>query len=191
MMIAIAIGFGQIVSPQPNRNAQSAPSDWARPRIIAISVALTIFSAWLVLRAAENRHRFAIESHVERINVMQGVDCYRAFGPVQRDFFDSPRWVTESSAVIWWGPVPVYKIPTFRVYAVWPEDFDDEHLFDVTQIDCIRELNLSRARISDAGLAHLKSLNNLHSLDVTGTRVTQAALDDLRRALPNLVDVEF
>jgi hypothetical protein len=83
----------------------------------------------------------------------------------------------------------VYKIPTFRVYAYWPKYFNDEKLIEVAQVDCIRELDLPQTSVTDAGIKRLKALSNLVSLDVTGTRVSQSAVDDLRRALPNLTDV--
>ena len=38
---------------------------------------------------------------------------------------------------------------------------------------------------SDAGLVHLKGLNELKRLLLVGTRVTNAGVNDLKEALPN------
>jgi hypothetical protein len=155
-----------------------------------LSTALSVVSIWLIVRIQENVHRRAIEAHVKTINEMEGVDCMRAVGPPQSDYFDSSRrWVAESSAAIWWGPIPVYRIPTFRVYAYWPKYFNDEKLIEIVQVDCIRELKIPQTAVTDAGIKRLNTLSNLVSLDVTNSRVSQSAVDDLRRALPNLTDV--
>ena len=47
------------------------------------------------------------------------------------------------------------------------------------------ELNLSRSKITDAGLVHLKGLTGLQTLDLGGTEVTDAGFADLKKALPN------
>ena len=47
-------------------------------------------------------------------------------------------------------------------------------------------LNLDGTRISDAGLAHLKELTKLSSLDINGSQVTEAGVRDLQQALPSL-----
>jgi hypothetical protein len=40
--------------------------------------------------------------------------------------------------------------------------------------------------VTDAGLVHLKSLRNLKCIDLSGTKVTDAGIAQLRRALPGL-----
>jgi hypothetical protein len=47
-------------------------------------------------------------------------------------------------------------------------------------------LSLGYTRIGDAGLAHLKSLKSLTFLHLGDTRVTPAALEELRTTLPGL-----
>ena len=44
----------------------------------------------------------------------------------------------------------------------------------------LTHLDLAETRVGDAGLVHLKSLDNLQTLDLTGTQVTPAGLEHLR-----------
>jgi hypothetical protein len=39
--------------------------------------------------------------------------------------------------------------------------------------------------VSDAGLRHLRGLTQLQYLDLANTRVSGAAVDELKKALPN------
>jgi hypothetical protein len=45
---------------------------------------------------------------------------------------------------------------------------------------------LASTRVTDAGLVHLKELNNLSSLDLRNDQVTKAGINELKRALPSL-----
>ena len=54
----------------------------------------------------------------------------------------------------------------------------------------LRELNLYRSRITNAGLAKLHRLSNLQLIDLRYTGVTGAGVNALRAALPN-VQVTF
>ena len=47
------------------------------------------------------------------------------------------------------------------------------------------QLYLSEWKITDAGLIHLKQLNNLKRLDLIGTKITDAGVADLQMALTN------
>jgi hypothetical protein len=49
----------------------------------------------------------------------------------------------------------------------------------------LRELYLHSTNISDAGLGHLKSLNQLERVDLAETGVTAAGVNELQKALPN------
>jgi hypothetical protein len=55
---------------------------------------------------------------------------------------------------------------------------------------CLRLLNVSNTRVSDAGLGHLKGLRGLKTLNVRGTRVTGAGVRALRQARPGLIVVQ-
>jgi hypothetical protein len=46
-------------------------------------------------------------------------------------------------------------------------------------------LNLSGWKITDAGLVHLKGLTKLETLSLNFTKVTDAGVADLQKALPN------
>ena len=49
----------------------------------------------------------------------------------------------------------------------------------------LQAIDLSGTAITDQGLAQLRDLPNLRTLNVTGTAVSQAAVDDAREALPD------
>jgi hypothetical protein len=51
-------------------------------------------------------------------------------------------------------------------------------------------LRLAYSGISDAGLEHLTGLTSLSALDLRGTKVTEAGMIELRKALPKL-DIEY
>ena len=57
------------------------------------------------------------------------------------------------------------------------------HLRRLTEL---RRLKLRRTSVSDAGLVRLKGLVNLEDLDIGGTLVTDAGVQELRKVLPKL-----
>ena len=48
----------------------------------------------------------------------------------------------------------------------------------------LEQLGLRGTQVTDAGLAHLKSLTKLESLDLQDTQVTDASVAELQKALP-------
>lgn len=63
----------------------------------------------------------------------------------------------------------------------------DQDLQVIGQLTELESLNLTKcSMITDKGLQHLRSLKNLRKLDVRATRVTEAGLAELRKALPKL-----
>jgi internalin A len=57
------------------------------------------------------------------------------------------------------------------------------HLVGLTGL---RELGLSFAMVTDAGLEQLKGLKALRWLDVQDTRVTDGGVEQLKKSLPNV-----
>jgi hypothetical protein len=47
-------------------------------------------------------------------------------------------------------------------------------------------LQLSRTDVTDAGLARLKGFTHLRTVALDGTQVTDAGVQELQKALPNL-----
>jgi hypothetical protein len=45
--------------------------------------------------------------------------------------------------------------------------------------------HLDQCQITDAGLEHLKGLKNLKAVNLRATKVTDAGVADLQKALPN------
>jgi hypothetical protein len=77
---------------------------------------------------------------------------------------------------------------TFNVRAL---HLDGTHRADVVlsqieRLTGIKHVSLTYSDVSDEGLAHLKGLDELERLDVRNTKVTEAGVADLERALPGL-----
>ena len=51
----------------------------------------------------------------------------------------------------------------------------------------VRIQHLNDTQVSDHGLLHLNGLSNLRELHVVRTKVTDAGVDDLRTAAPNIL----
>ena len=49
----------------------------------------------------------------------------------------------------------------------------------------MRDLDLARATVTDAGLMNLRQMTKLEKLDLTGTKVTDEGVKELQKALPN------
>ncbi len=63
----------------------------------------------------------------------------------------------------------------------------DAGLVHLAGLKRLRKLGLEHTQVTDAGLVHLRSLDNLWHLYTYETRVTERGIDELGRALPNLV----
>ena len=63
----------------------------------------------------------------------------------------------------------------------------DKGLAHLKGLTSLETLNLENTRgVSDFGLVHLKALTNLRQLDLDGTKVTDAGVQDLQEALPRV-----
>lgn len=67
------------------------------------------------------------------------------------------------------------------------EGVTDVGLAHVSGLDNLETLHLSGTRVSDAGLARLSRLTRLRLLYINGTPATETGLDQLQKALPDLV----
>ena len=54
-----------------------------------------------------------------------------------------------------------------------------------TELPDQRRLSLNSTAVTDVGLAHLKGLTKLQTLDINSTKVTKAGVAALQKALPN------
>ena len=63
---------------------------------------------------------------------------------------------------------------------------NDTGLAHLARLTNLTKLSLRRTAITDTGLAHLPALSNLRNLDLNDTGVTAAAIDKLKKALPEL-----
>jgi len=68
-------------------------------------------------------------------------------------------------------------------------DITDQGLAAIGRLGRLKALWLADTAIGDAGLAELGGLSELEMLDVRRTNVTAAAIDELRKKLPNLKTV--
>jgi hypothetical protein len=76
--------------------------------------------------------------------------------------------------------VQAQSIPGLRLRSA--TDADLAHLQDLNELHW---LNLESTLVTDAGLAHLKDLKGLHTLDLHKTKVTDAGVAMLKKALPS------
>ena len=66
-------------------------------------------------------------------------------------------------------------------------EITDTGLANLAGLTNLQALNLDGTKVTDAGLVHLKGLTNLESLALAGyTQITDAAITELKQALPNL-----
>ena len=63
---------------------------------------------------------------------------------------------------------------------------EDKDLVVLKDISNIKTLNLSGTRVTDAGLAHLTVLTSLEFLDLRTTTTTPQGAEGLKKALPNV-----
>lgn len=61
----------------------------------------------------------------------------------------------------------------------------DHHMATFSDLRTITHIDISHTPLTDRCLIHLKSLQNLKSIDVTGTQISQRGADELREALPD------
>jgi hypothetical protein len=62
----------------------------------------------------------------------------------------------------------------------------DAGLAHLKSLPQLRSVSLENAAITDAGLAHLKALTHLEDLNLKGTRVTDAEVQEFQKALPHV-----
>ena len=61
----------------------------------------------------------------------------------------------------------------------------DAGLLHLKGLTSLQTLSLYRTQVTDAGLVHLTGLTSLKSLDLRGTKVTDAGVADLQKVVPN------
>lgn len=62
-----------------------------------------------------------------------------------------------------------------------------DELRHLQRLPVLRELNIAETPVGDAGLVHLRSIKTLRRVNVTLCPVTEAGVDDLLAALPDLI----
>jgi hypothetical protein len=82
--------------------------------------------------------------------------------------------------------------PTFKAFEVvdfvnWEHGvITDSDITQLLELPTLRRLNLRHTRIADAGVMRLKGVPHLELLLLEGSTATDAATDELQRALPGL-----
>jgi len=76
------------------------------------------------------------------------------------------------------------EIQLFADPKMHPEQFGDREAAQIAVCSELQWLVLMDTSITDAGLRHLRALTKLSRLDLEGTRVTEAGVAELQRALP-------
>jgi hypothetical protein len=77
-------------------------------------------------------------------------------------------------------------MPVLGINFAGSRELTDAGLAHVKGLTTLRSLDLSRTRVTDAGLVHLTGLNQLQILNLTGTKVTDAGVRSLQKALPRV-----
>jgi len=78
-----------------------------------------------------------------------------------------------------------YASSVYVVEAREPELFTDREAAQVALFEEMDWLAIQSSRITDAGLKHFGRLKSLGRLDIEGCAVSEQAVNDLSRALPN------
>lgn len=74
------------------------------------------------------------------------------------------------------GIVHLLQCPELEQLRVWPAKITNEGVATLSQIACLRFLDLNGTHIDDAALPHLRQLTSLEVLDLRRTQVTAAGL---------------
>lgn len=173
----------------------------------ALLLAVTVFAVWLGLHMQRTRTQ---ERAVREIHAHHGWVAYdyqfskRGFEPdiespipawlrlrLGDDFFHSVREVgfrlqgDEQNVVLPLDSL-LAGVPDTKRLRLWGKQVTDENLQAVARLSNLDHLFITNgANVSDAGLIHLKKLDQLVFLYLTGTQITDDGIMDLQ-SLPNL-----
>ncbi len=89
-----------------------------------------------------------------------------------------PRWLVNAIGVDHFGNVTFVRIPG-------PSEADLSHIGNLVQLRTL--VITDKLDLTDAGLAHLKRLKNLRTLDFRGVWTSARSVRELERALPYLI----
>jgi hypothetical protein len=80
--------------------------------------------------------------------------------------------------------VPAWPFPTTKALTLHDSTFTDQDLSDVEDLASYETLDLEGTQLSNAGLEQLHKMKQLRNLVVRGTNVTVAGVQRLQQALP-------
>jgi hypothetical protein len=162
-------------SPGPKISRKRRSLSWALP----VALLITLLISWF---AVKMEHAWTQKLLVEEIENMGGLVWY----DYQFEADGSPSTKeNEPPGPIWLRRllgddffVNVTKLDLTQT------DIPDDGLKHLDRLSDLQSLSLGD-RITDAGLSNLQSLSQLHTLNLRTTRVTEAAIRDLHKALPH------
>jgi Leucine-rich repeat (LRR) protein len=82
------------------------------------------------------------------------------------------------------------NVKGLRILSISGTQISDAGLTDIGAMRDLTYLDLENTQISDAGLKKLAGLSKLESIMLRGTGATKAGIDDLKRAIPSLQEVD-
>lgn len=83
------------------------------------------------------------------------------------------------------GMAVLAQLPQLEQLRVWPAKITNEGLQQISQSRCIRYLDLSGTSVDDEGLAALRALHGLETLDLRNTKATASVI---RHLIPKMDD---
>lgn len=123
-------------------------------------------------------HRYALPIYREHLAIQE---ISRIHGTIDESFRRGPAWL---NSLVGAERAKQYDL-VVKVNLI-ATDADNATLAHMASLIGMEQLHVADTLITDDGLDHLKGLNRLAWLNLSGTNVSDAGVADLQRALPAL-----
>jgi hypothetical protein len=170
---------------------------WSIRVLLLVVAMLAVPVAWKTNRARAQRRAVAV---IKKKGGYVGYDYeFRNGQPVDysQGHPDAPQWLRRALGDEFFQEVTYVYCP-YEINQFWPDglasairekrrrSISDEDLQYFKCLDHLQTVSIESNDVTDAGFANFENLRSLQSLEVISSRVTQTAIQRLKRALPRV-----